>query len=145
MGNGLCTADSMLINATSETFTETFPGIWNTTANILMNSLNYEATPIELNMITLCNTVGLEELSHEIIQDLKVYPNPNNGNFNIQLNDQFNEGELSMFDQLGRQVYSGKVFTGTNSISTQGLSAGLYHFIVSENHKPFAKGKFMVQ
>lgn len=144
LGNGLCTADSMMMSAIPVTYTETFPGILNTTAHILTDSIPYEAVSVSLNKVTLCNTVGIEELAN-VIPDLKAYPNPNNGNFNLQLGENFNEGELIIFDQLGREVYAAQIFGGKNDIMPQNLSAGLYHFTVSENHKPFAKGKFMVQ
>lgn len=144
MGNGLCTSDSMLMNASSETFTETFPGILNTTSRILMDSLHYETEFVSLNKIELCNTIGIEEVPNAI-QNLKVYPNPNNGIFKLQLTDGFNEGEFLLYDQLGKKVFGLKISYGLNEISANQLSSGIYYFKVIQNSSLFATGKFSVE
>lgn len=143
-GDGLCASDTLLMTATTGTFTEIFPGILKDTAYVLMDTVNYEITTAALNKVTLCNTIGIAELTNDV-KNLKVYPNPNNGNFNLQFDDQFNEGKLNLFDQMGRMVFSTRVHTGSNTIVAEGLAAGLYHFTVYDNHRPFAKGKFVVE
>ena len=51
--------------------------------------------------------------------NVQLFPNPNNGNFSLQLDDE-NNGDIyiRVYDHFGRKVYGGS-FTKTNKIATQ--------------------------
>lgn len=58
---------------------------------------------------------------NQIIEELSIYPNPNNGDFSIPENS--DEGELRIYNLLGKQVYSETITE--NSVSTN-LPQGIY-------------------
>jgi hypothetical protein len=79
---------------------------------------------------SICDTlgVGIEELSIKNEQ-LKIAPNPSNGNINIEFPVQEISGLLYVYDINGKQVYSEYVspYTYIKNINLQGkLSSGMY-------------------
>jgi hypothetical protein len=91
-------------------------------------------TYVNLNLMqvhgSICDTlgVGIEELSIKNEQ-LKIAPNPSNGNINIEFPVQEISGLLYVYDINGKQVYSEYVspYTYIKNINLQGkLSSGMY-------------------
>lgn len=143
-GNGACTSDSINITTTVTPYTEISPTINSNKVTILSDTVSYVVSSNNFNTETLCNTISVNEINNEILE-LKVFPNPNNGNFSIQLNNQVNEGELTIIDAIGNKIISDNVFAGQNDFKIEGLADGLYTIIITEHHNIIAKGKFMVQ
>lgn len=56
----------------------------------------------------------------------KVYPNPNNGEFTIDLPASVDKVQLSVFDVSGKQVYTDFSYASGQSIALTNLSTGLY-------------------
>ncbi len=56
----------------------------------------------------------------------RIYPNPNNGTFVIELKDYANNAEVSLFDLAGRPVYSAKESSNLIHLNLSTLSAGMY-------------------
>jgi len=56
----------------------------------------------------------------------KLYPNPNNGDFNIDLPAAVGEVQLYIFDVSGKQVYIDFAYHSGNLIALKNLSKGLY-------------------
>jgi hypothetical protein len=59
------------------------------------------------------------------IEELSIYPNPNNGEFSIPENS--DEGELSIYNLLGKQVYSETI---TKSSMSTNLPHGIYVVVI---------------
>lgn len=74
------------------------------------------------------NACGLVSSVSEVAKNIaRVYPNPNNGNFVIELNQNFNGiAEVKLFDLAGRVVYASKENSNIINVSTNGLNAGMY-------------------
>ena len=74
---------------------------------------------------------------------LKVYPNPNDGNFAISLPDVMNNADLYILDMEGKVVYKDE-FTGKELTLDIDLSSGVYFVkIVAADH--FFTNKLIVE
>jgi len=58
-------------------------------------------------------------------RNFKLYPNPNDGEFSIDLPEAFGEIQLYIFDLSGKQVYTDFAYHSGNSIALLHLSKGL--------------------
>ncbi|MBN2261911.1 MAG: T9SS type A sorting domain-containing protein, partial [Prolixibacteraceae bacterium] len=76
-------------------------------------------------------------------KQIKVYPNPNNGSFYVQLLNFEKETKISICNIMGKQVYQAIVFENTKSnINVPYLPAGLYY--ISANDSKTIKSTKMV-
>ncbi|GAB4251602.1 MAG: hypothetical protein Kow0079_05680 [Vicingaceae bacterium] len=88
-------------------------------------------------MFSEVSTIGIEEL--EVIYGFKIYPNPNNGLFNIQWNSNENTQTLiEVYDLMGKLLFEKSLNTSkgsnTNSFDFSGYSNGVYFVkITSDN------------
>ncbi len=57
---------------------------------------------------------------------MNVYPNPFNERINIELTKNINNGEIYIFDMLGKQVYRARINGNKTKISTATLRKGIY-------------------
>src|SRR5690606_40270567 len=55
-----------------------------------------------------------------------IYPNPNNGSFFVNLNENYISGELFLYDLNGKLVYNTKIDNITTHIQTGILLKGVY-------------------
>lgn len=85
---------------------------------------------------------GMNELSTK--NEVIIYPNPNNGTFKLQIENEINNGEIVLINSLGQKAYDQTVRQGTNSISTIGLSKGLYNYILLSDKQKINYGKIIV-
>jgi hypothetical protein len=83
--------------------------------------------------------VGVED-NNQV--NFSIYPNPNNGKFVIQMNDELiDNANFELFDAMGNLVYS-KVLTNTNKhdISLKNVAYGVYTVrITSSNNSTTQK------
>jgi PKD repeat protein len=96
---------------------------------------------IKIDYIVVVDPLGVEEL---LKNSLRIYPNPNNGNFNIEHNF---EGpvQVMIFDMLGSMVYSGESSGSITNIGFEDLDKGIYFVKVTpENGNKTATGKIIV-
>lgn len=71
----------------------------------------------------------------EPTDQFKVYPNPNNGNFNIDIDPSFGNGTLTIINSKGQMVSSMLVKSGSVIIKQNQLPAGLYIVRVKKGNK----------
>ncbi|MGP8215750.1 MAG: T9SS type A sorting domain-containing protein [Bacteroidia bacterium] len=79
--------------------------------------------------------------------DVKVYPNPNNGSFTIQSSVISRQCSVEVYDALGQQVYHAPINTGITHITLDNKAAGMYFYrIMTETgDKLISEGKLMIQ
>jgi hypothetical protein len=77
--------------------------------------------PVKVNDLILANKV-------------KVYPNPNNGNFNVDIPADFNNATLNMFDLNGKNLLSKYVNSGVLQLNTSNASGKYIIKIQNDKH-----------
>lgn len=97
---------------------------------------------VKSNTITADSTLGMQE-NTLLNTTLKIYPNPSNSTFNLQLPIQ-QSFSLSVIDITGHNVYENKNATGTTTIDASGFSSGVY-FIKAINQRTMLTGKLIKQ
>ena len=100
-------------NGTLINFTKT-----GTTSNFLAGS------PI----VTGTNCAVLSNESFEVANNIKIYPNPTNGIFAIETQE---DSTVEVFDMIGKKVYSNKVSVGSSTIDLSNYTNGIYLLTVT--------------
>lgn len=75
--------------------------------------------------------------------DLKLYPNPVKLGSSIKLSNDFIEGELSIYNYSGKEVFAEKITRNNQTISIQALPAGIYLTRFNSNGNTYT-GKLIV-
>lgn len=75
-------------------------------------------------------------------KEVKLYPNPNEGVFNIE-NPFEDELDILIVDNMGRMVHQGKAVAGSNTIQVQ-LSQGIY-LVKVENEMMYKNFKILIK
>lgn len=76
-------------------------------------------------------------------QSIQIYPNPSQDILNIQLPNQIIDGELRIYDLVGRQVFFEKLGSSIYiEVNTQSLNNGLYQIVI-QSSKRLYKSKFV--
>ena len=85
---------------------------------------------------------GVNDLSIE--NDVFIYPNPNNGTFQLQIENEIKNGEIVFINSVGQKVYDQAVSEGVNKITTNKLSKGLYNYILLSDKQKIKVGKIVI-
>jgi hypothetical protein len=115
----------------------------------VLDSFNQDGGAINSWSLRLCSTVAVPlNVAENSIQDFSLYPNPNNGDFNIQFNSTSNEPiTLSVFDIRGRQIYANTYSNNgffNENIQLNNLQSGVYLVKVKDGKNEVIK-KFIKQ
>jgi hypothetical protein len=75
-----------------------------------------------------CQFLDIEQYSLDSDGSLKVYPNPSNGTFKLEMNSPsvLNSSEILITDLSGRTVHQELISAGQSTLQIQHLSSGLY-------------------
>lgn len=83
--------------------------------------------------------------TYSIISQLSIFPNPNNGSFKVQIDNDIKNGQLILINSLGQKVHEQKILQGTNEIKTSGLPFGLYNYILCQDNQTIKNGKVTIE
>jgi hypothetical protein len=80
----------------------------------------------------------------------KIYPNPSNGIFNLDLGEtNFTNGEIIVTDILGKTIYKSEIRSrgvGTKSeINLKGNSSGIYFYRITNENRIVSSGKLILE
>ena len=120
-----CSTDLPIENETSQNFVVTADGEYAVIVTIGTCSDT-----------SACETIIVESISHITDNQFKIYPNPNNGQFKLELNA---DATIEIYDALGRIVYSQHHQSGTSTINIDKAEASVYYV------KVISDGKISVQ
>lgn len=93
------------------------------------------------------NTQNSSENSSILYSYLKIFPNPNNGNMNVEYEIQDSKtGEIQIYDALGRNIFSHELYGGKNSfvIDDENFIEGIYFYRAITGNKQIASDKIVV-
>jgi hypothetical protein len=90
--------------------------------------------PVWQYMLTASTTTKIESPITQI-STIKVFPNPSNGIFNIQISDPQN-GTVSLINTLGQVVLTKKIESETLQLSIQNLPKGIYYVRFKDSSMP---------
>ncbi len=77
--------------------------------------------------------------------EVNVFPNPNNGEFTLNILKTLTKGEILIVNNVGQVVHTQAVQKGENKIKTKGLPTGVYYYSVTDNSKSISKGKISIE
>lgn len=127
-------------NSTGQTYTVMENGIYSVTVTG-QNDCQTSKT-VRINMSS-----GLGDMD-EHVGEIKIYPNPNNGEFIISVEglDQ-HEFKMRIFNNLGQLVHSQEIDaagSGNSLIGVQDLPRGIYHIVIYTGGKSY-RSKMIIQ
>ena len=73
------------------------------------------------------------------------YPNPNNGSFKLQIDNEIENSEIILYNSLGQKVHYQKILQGENNIIAHDLVKGIYHYIILLDKGQISNGKLMIE
>src|SRR5690606_25809576 len=79
--------------------------------------------------IVVSDCVGIGELKSESL-DLKIYPNPNNGNFTVEVAE---NTRIIVMNSLGQVIHEGTTSTDKTEVSIAEMANGIYFVRVISN------------
>lgn len=119
-GNG----NSVIAGATAQTYVAPAVG----TYAVIVTEGSCSDTSSCLLVTTI---VGVEEIeSHESIL---IYPNPNNGNFEISIEGIQGNSRMEIYDEIGKMVFAQNILGSSATMHVNHLPSGLYHVRVIDD------------
>ena len=82
-------------------------------------------------------------VENQIFEDFKIYPNPNNGSFEIQMTNLSAETEIEILDLHGKVIYRNNFYNKNQNINIENISRGIYIVKATQNGNIRTK-KFMI-
>lgn len=80
-----------------------------------------------------------------IYHGLKLYPNPNHGDFSLNVSNEIKNGEIELRNVLGQTVHRQNIKQGNNQIKTENLAKGIYNYTVLQDKVVVSVGKVVVE
>tara|TARA_B110000444_G_C18385103_1_gene386661 strand:- start:268 stop:558 length:291 start_codon:yes stop_codon:yes gene_type:complete len=81
-------------------------------------------------------------VKNEIFEDFKIYPNPNNGSFEIQMTNLSAKTEIEILDLNGKIIYKNTYSNKNQNINIENISRGVY--IVKANQNGYVRTKKLI-
>jgi Secretion system C-terminal sorting domain len=77
--------------------------------------------------------------------DIKAYPNPNNGRFDVVVESLSENTVLDLYDMTGRKVHSQSLKSENNQIDVTPLNTGTYILICRDSNNSIGKLKVVIE
>lgn len=78
-------------------------------------------------------------------KDIRLFPNPNNGNFTLKIEKEIQGGELVLVNSIGQEVFRQRIVKGVNAIKLQHFPSGVYRYDVLNKNESLMKGKMVIE
>jgi hypothetical protein len=93
---------------------------------------------------TMTSTLITDLHERPIDPNISIYPNPNNGVFNLKLNKEVKNGKLILYNVLGEIVLTKDVNEELNIIESVTLTKGVYFYNITSTNTLLQKGKIIL-
>lgn len=119
------------------------------TAVILFGSSNDKdfarvGSTLFLDELAFTGWVGIDELSQNKNEDVKIFPNPAKNKVNILFKNKSEDAMLHIINGNGKVVYNQQLSLFNNEINIETYPPGVYFYKVVSENKYLASGKFTV-
>jgi hypothetical protein len=137
------------INAAKPVFTQVLAYPFQEPLRVFFNPYNANNVWVSsfgngLEMGTLSPTAVNEVKA--INGEVKVYPNPNKGVFNVEVNTNGEKGQIEVYNLLGEKVYVKALNSGINQLNMSNDSVGVYIYkVTTEGGMLIGTGKLVIQ
>jgi len=128
----VCTSDASG-NVYMAGYTQSNSGIATAGAHQTANGNNGYSDAFLVKFNSSGVSVGITEIVGENLFTL--YPNPTRSLVNVKTDSKLIGSVYSVYDNMGKVILSGKIYTENTSVDMGNLSAGIYLFSVGENVK----------
>ena len=120
--------------------TSAFRSVIDGSGNIYLADANHMRLRIicVASCLTNINPLALNKNS------LQLFPNPNNGSFRLQIDNEIKNGEMLLINSVGQKVHGQKILQGENNVITRDLASGIYSYIIHEENMQISNGKLTV-
>ena len=103
----------------------------------MLSTNNNENTEEQINSKSPANMLDTEKQKEN--KKVKVYPNPNNGTFTLEVTDSYLDGEMMLFDTYGKMLYLETVKQNKMQIM-RSIDRGVYYVtVINGSHKHVEK------
>jgi hypothetical protein len=93
--------------------------------------------------VSVSTCTGIEKITDA--KEIVLFPNPNNGEFALNVNKSVSNAEIVIKNALGQVVLLQTIQKGENKIKTKGLANGVYYYTILENDNPIKNGKLTME
>jgi len=95
---------------------------------------------INVDLFTGINQAGANS------KGLRVYPNPNNGSFIMELSGTNGESSVEIYNILGQTILNEELLNKSNAINLSSATSGIYFYrVVNENGALLGEGKIVIE
>jgi hypothetical protein len=74
-----------------------------------------------------CATSSVDD---QFTSQIKLYPNPSNGSFNLVISSDVSDGKIKIFDNLGHVVRSIEFRNDSGMLEVRNMSPGYYNVVI---------------
>ena len=110
-----CSDNSVIPGETNQSFTATQDGEYAVVVSSTLNSC------VDTSECISIIDASLEDSN--LGDNLKLYPNPNNGNFTIKSSKPLT---IEIYNSLGSEIFSERITPGTNQLKVDNIESGIY-------------------
>jgi len=96
-----------------------------------------------ISRINSCLFTSVDYESESASDQIRIYPNPNEGTFTVSFNDNYGDARLTIYSVTGEIIYESSTAISENQINVRNISAGIYFLIVAAGEKNYCR-KFIV-
>jgi hypothetical protein len=93
--------------------------------------------------LTVSNCLGTKEITNSF--DLSIYPNPANGQFNVQLDAVTGDQTIEVYDLVGQLVFKAPVTTTTTQVQLSHYAKGIYVVRITSKGSLIGQKKLSMQ
>ncbi|HZH86388.1 MAG TPA: T9SS type A sorting domain-containing protein [Brumimicrobium sp.] len=116
-----CSNNNLIPNETAQSFTATIDGDY----AVILNSTTVSC--IDTSVCINIDNLGIDAEYKN--KNTLIYPNPNNGNFNVESN---RSASIIVFNSIGNQVTSKNISSGKTQFKLDYLDNGIYYIISTD-------------